>query len=85
MSELPSGKELNPLTAITSRRFILRRNEDETGISGTGIVAEGMEFSTGWCALSWMTNAHSVGIYLNIKELQRIHGHNGRTVVQWID
>lgn len=83
MSDLPTAKESNPLTDSRSRRFVLQRNEDETGISGTGVVAEGIEFSTGWCALSWMTNAHSVGIYPNVKELERIHGHNGRAVVVW--
>lgn len=81
----PSAKELNPLTASRSRRFVLHRMDDETGISGTGVVAEGIEFSTGWCALSWMTAAHSVGVYPNVKELERIHGHNGRAVVKWLD
>lgn len=80
---LPTAKELNPLTASRVRTFVLQRNDDETGISGTGVVAEGVEFSTGWCALSWMTSAHSVGIYPNIKELERIRGHNGRAVVVW--
>jgi hypothetical protein len=28
----------------TTRRFILQRNEDVSGMSGTGIVAEGVEF-----------------------------------------
>lgn len=81
---IPTAKEVNPLTDCRSRRFVLQRNEDETGISGTGVVAEGIEFSTGWCALSWMTSAHSVGIYPNVKELERIHGHNGRAVVVWL-
>lgn len=80
----PTAKQVNPLTDVRSRRFVLRRDDDETGISGTGIVAEGIEFSTGWCAMSWMTSAHSVGIYPNIKELERIHGHNGRAVVVWL-
>lgn len=83
MTDLPTAKESNPLTASRSRLFVLRRDEDETGISGTGVIAEGIEFSTGWCALSWMTSAHSVGIYPNIKELERIHGHNGRACVVW--
>ena len=85
MGELPTAKELNPLSASRCRMFVLRRNEDETGISGTGVIAEGVEFSTGWCALSWLTAAHSVGIYPNIKELERIHGHNGRAIVEWKD
>ena len=32
------------------RRFYLQRDEDATGISGTGKVAEGILFSTGWVA-----------------------------------
>jgi hypothetical protein len=34
------------------RRFVLDRVRDETGISGTGVVAEGVLFSTGWVALT---------------------------------
>ena len=65
------------------RRFLLERTEDETGVSGTGIVAEGVQFACGWCALSWLTVYQSVGIYPNIHELIRIHGHDGRTIVRF--
>jgi len=34
------------------RTFFLERIEDETGISGTGIVAEGVEFSDGQIAMN---------------------------------
>lgn len=57
------------------------RIEDESGVSGTGTVAEGMEFSNGMCALSWLTEMHSVAVYPNVKQLEAIHGHNGRTRV----
>ena len=30
------------------RAFVLRRHKDETGVSGTGIAAEGVEFSNGY-------------------------------------
>src|SRR5690606_2764640 len=83
--EKPSAKQVNPLKDSRVRRFVLRRDEDETGISGTGVVAEGAEFSNGQCVLSWMTVASSLGVYPNIKELERIHGHNGRAVVVYID
>lgn len=65
------------------RTFVLRRIDDESGISGVGVIAEGVEFTTGTCALSWLTKAHSVGVYPNIKELERIHGHDGKTIVEW--
>lgn len=67
------------------RRFHLKRNEDETGISGTGIVTEGIEFSDGSCVMRWMTDKSSIAVYKNIHELLDIHGHNGKTVVVWQD
>jgi hypothetical protein len=57
------------------------RTQDETGISGTGVVAEGVEFSNGWCAMSWLTAMHSVAVYPNVRAVEAIHGHNGRTRV----
>lgn len=34
------------------RRFHLRRDVDAAGVSGIGKVAEGVEFSNGWCAMA---------------------------------
>jgi hypothetical protein len=77
----PTVRQLNPLTAARARTFKLVRDEDETGISGTGVVAEGMEFSNGMCAMSWLTAMHSVAVYPNVRQLESIHGHNGRARV----
>ena len=43
MGERPTVREVNPLTASRCRTFKLVREDDETGISGTGVVAEGIE------------------------------------------
>ena len=67
------------------RRFVLNRLEDESGISGTGIVAEGIQFSTGKCAMGWLTSVSSIAIYNSIEELEFIHGHAGMTQLVWID
>lgn len=67
------------------KRFKLNRLEDASNISGTGYVAEGIEFSNGRCALSWMTNWASIGVYDSIEDVEAIHGHNGKTVIEWID
>jgi len=67
------------------RLFNLRRLEDESGVSGTGVIAEGVEFAHGEVALSWLTVHRSMGFYPNIKELINIHGHGGKTVVDWIE
>lgn len=41
--------------------------------------------TSGACAMSWLTEAHSIGVYPNIKELERIHGHGGKTKVVFLD
>ena len=61
--------------------FWLRRLEDVSGTSGLGMVAEGVVFSNGWCALHWLTKYTSVAYYQSVAELEAIHGHNGATVV----
>jgi hypothetical protein len=63
--------------------FYLDRIEDEGGVSGVGRVAEGVEFSNGWCALCWLTKHKSVAFYENIGEVEAIHGHGGKTRIWW--
>ncbi len=70
---------------VEMRRFRLKRKEDETGISGTGYIAEGVQFSDGQCVINWLTATSSMGIYHSVVEMQHIHGHGGKTVVEWID
>lgn len=70
------------------RRFQLNRREDESGVSGTGIVAIGVQFPSGRCIMEWVskkTNAKSCGIYDSPDDLIEVHGHDGRTTMEWID
>jgi hypothetical protein len=64
--------------------FTLERQEDISGVSGTGVVAVGIIFPNGWCALSWFGEHQSIGIYPGIETLKAIHGHNGATVIRQI-
>ena len=52
--------------------FELHRLEDETGVSGTGVVAQGVIFDNGRCALTWLTACTSVATYDTIEEDDRI-------------
>lgn len=67
------------------RRFQLHRKVDESGVSGTGIIAEGVQFSNNECVLLWLTKRSSIGIYTHLADIETIHGHEGRTRVVWID
>ena len=61
--------------------FWLERVEDDSGVSGTGRVAEGVVFSNGWCALTWLTGYTSVALYQSIEDIMAIHGHKGNTKI----
>ena len=63
------------------RTFHLERLYDASGISGTGIVAEGVEFQDGTVVLHWLSEHSSTGIYNTMTDVVKIHGHNGATIV----
>lgn len=67
------------------KTFHLLRHEDKSGVSGTGIVAEGVVFSTGKVSLGWLTLVKSVAVYDSIEDCEVIHGHNGATQIVWQD
>lgn len=68
------------------RNFHLVRLYDISGVSGPGVVAEGVEFADGRVCMCWLTRqARSLVIHANIADVEEIHGHNGATVIQWLD
>lgn len=67
------------------RRFHLVRNEDESGVSGEGTVAEGVVFTDGSCVMRWLTHTSSTALYKTLADLETIHGHEGRTTVVFVD
>lgn len=67
------------------RLFVFQRIEDESGMSGTGIVAEGVEFSNGMVVITWLTPYRKVDVCENIKALEAVHGHGGKTKIVFFD
>lgn len=67
------------------RRFVLERSVDLTGVSGTGTVVEGVQFSNGRCVILWLGAMSSMTMHDNIENVVAIHGHNGATELHWID
>jgi hypothetical protein len=67
------------------RRFVLVRHVDPSGVSGTGVIAEGVEFTDGTIALRWRSDTPSTGVYANAAAVEHIHGHRGATDIAWID
>lgn len=67
------------------RRFYLVRSHDVTGVSGTGRVVEGIEFSDGTVAYRWMSSTPITSQADTIEYLISVHGHGGTTEVEWLD
>lgn len=68
------------------RIFQLVRREDVSGVSGVGIVAEGVQFGEGLIGkvvLHWH-NYGSIAFYDSMEQLIKIHGHDGRTDVLYL-
>lgn len=66
------------------RTFQLHRDVDESGISGTGVVAEGVHFTNDKVAITWLTQYTSVAIYDSMETVEAIHGHGGKTRIVWL-
>lgn len=74
---LASAVSGGPLNA--TRLFELHRDADETGVSGTGIVAEGVVFGDGTVALRWKTDMASTTLFDDVEQMLQVHGHGGAT------
>ena len=63
----------------TMRVFHLVRHEDISGVSGTGVVAQVVEFSNGRAVVNWTRPPHATTVYLSLEDLMSVHGHGGAT------
>jgi hypothetical protein len=70
-----------------TRRFELHRIEDVTGVSGTGVVAEGLEFSDDVVVLRWTSEWPSSVVYYDrgMASVEAVHCHGGKTQIVWLD
>tara|TARA_R100001510_G_C7618806_1_gene180217 strand:- start:545 stop:880 length:336 start_codon:yes stop_codon:yes gene_type:complete len=64
-----------------AKLFYLQRTQDESGVSGTGRIAQGVIFDNGKVALTWLSDTPSTGIYDSIGDVRSIHGHEGKTEI----
>ena len=66
------------------RTFRLLREHDVSGVSGIGIVAEGVQFTDGTVVIRWLTGKASTVIWANLDDAMSVHGHGGNTKVEWL-
>jgi hypothetical protein len=66
------------------KRFTLNRITDVSGVSGTGHVAEGVQFSDGTCVIRWLGATPSTVVWPDVDAALKVHGHGGATVLEWV-
>lgn len=67
------------------RRFLLQRDYDVSGVSGTGVVAEGTQYTDGTVTMRWLGETPSTVMHACMDNVEAIHGHGGNTWVNWLD
>jgi len=70
---------------MNPKRFRVVRDEDVTGVSGVGVVAYGVMFADGRVTTCWNATISQICVWRSIQEVEAVHGHNGKTRVEWID
>lgn len=63
----------------------MHRDEDVSGVSGTGTVAAGVELPSGRVVIEWLREPSGIVIYRDMGDAISVHGHEGRTRVVWVD
>lgn len=77
--------ETVPPAKRNPRRFYLHRAHDTTGVSGTGRIADGIEWLDGTVTIRWRGPRPSVAHWDSLSAAEDVHGHGGRTYVVWLD
>lgn len=72
---------------MNHRRFVLQRHADVTGVSGVGVVAEGVEFTDGTVALRWLSAWPTSVVFHDkgVDAVRAVHGHGGATEIVYLD
>jgi hypothetical protein len=70
---------------VRPRTFELVRFRDLSGVSGTGVVAEGCVFTDGSVALRWRGNNPATAVWPDLESVLAVHGHQGATEVHWLE
>ena len=85
------AEELKPKFAPRGiETFTICRQGDESGVSGTGVVIEGVQYATGQVVLHWLTPVPrgSIAIFESLTDFKSVHvnPHPGnKTIITWSD
>lgn len=87
--DMPMDLDLRMVTAEMRSRvprvFLLVRHVDVSGVSGTGVVAEGTEWTDGSVSLRWRSEHASTTFYeAGVRAVLAVHGHCGASEIVYL-
>jgi hypothetical protein len=68
-----------------SQRFQLHRDHDVSGVSGTGVVADGVLWPDHSVAIRWRGEHPSTVVWARFDDAYHVHAHGGATRFVWLD
>lgn len=74
------GRRRNKMAKL----FKLVRCADVSGVSGTGVVAEGVTFDYGTTVICWTRPPYSIAVFDSPEAVLNVHGHGGCTKLEWV-
>ena len=80
MVDVPGPKVMHPQV------FALTRKADETGVSGTGIVLDGIVFPSGDCVVRWRGATPCIQVWPSFEAFKRVHidpHPDNKTEIEW--
>lgn len=85
----PHGKDYDQcgacVSAVVVRRFVLDRQQDVTGISGTGIILYGVEWYPGGPVDVYWKGTKTTGQYPSMAVVKSTHCYNNNAQVIYLD
>lgn len=69
----------------TSRRFVVERHSDPSGVSSTGTVLDGVLWPDGTVSVRWRGDDPSFVSWPSLEAAERKHCYGGHSRIVWID
>jgi hypothetical protein len=90
ISEQLKPKKLPKLAPEGIRTFTVARQYDETGVSGEGVVIEGLTLATGQCVVHWLypPPRGGIAIFDSMNDFIKVHIQphpSNRTIITYDD
>ncbi|MFM9637632.1 hypothetical protein [Streptomyces turgidiscabies] len=77
---------VQPDDPARARLFVMRRHVDVSGVSGTGVIVDGVEWPDGTASLRWRGPHPKIDFAdRGVPTVLHVHGHSGATEVEFLD